>query len=49
LQDDFESIAVLDIETGKKWVISSSHCMVTNSQIGWIDAGVLNPSSGENR
>jgi len=48
LQDDFESIAVLDIETGKKWVISSSHCMVTNSQIGWVDAGMLAASTGKN-
>ena len=41
MQDDYESLAVLDIEAGKKWVISSSHCMVTNSQIGWIDVGAL--------
>jgi hypothetical protein len=48
LQDDFESIAVLDIETGKKWVISSSHCMVTNSQIGWVDVGMLAASTRKN-
>lgn len=48
LQDDFESIAVLDIDTGKKWVISSSRCMVTNSRIGWIDVGVLAASIGKN-
>jgi hypothetical protein len=44
--DDFESLAVLDIEAGKKWVVSSSHCMVTNSQIGWIDSRALK-ASGE--
>jgi hypothetical protein len=37
LRGDYESIALLDIETGKKSVISSSHCAVTNSQMGWID------------
>lgn len=47
LQDDYESIAVLDIETGKKWVISSSHCEVTNSRMGWIDAGRLSATTGE--
>lgn len=47
LQDDFESIAMLDIETGKKGVISSSHCAVTNSQIGWIDVSALATSAAK--
>ncbi len=37
LQGDFESLAVLDVEAGKPSIISSSHCMVTDSQLGWID------------
>jgi Tol biopolymer transport system component len=46
MRSDFESLAVLDVEAGKTRVISSSHCMVTNSQIGWIDMGVLSASTG---
>lgn len=45
-QGDFESLAVLDVETGKTGIIPSSHCMVTNSQIGWIDMDVLSASTG---
>jgi hypothetical protein len=47
-QDDLESLAVLDIETGRRWVISSSHCMITNSQMGWIDVSGLLTHSAEN-
>jgi hypothetical protein len=44
-QDDFESLALLDIETGKERMIPSSHCMVTSSRIGWIDVGALTASA----
>lgn len=44
LSDDSESLAVLDVDAGNKWVISSSHCMVTNSQIGWVDMSVFSPT-----
>jgi hypothetical protein len=47
LQGDFESIAVLNIETGKKWVISSSHCMVNDSRIGGVDVGMFAASTGK--
>jgi hypothetical protein len=40
-EDDFESLAVLNVESGNEWVIPSSHCMVTNSRIGWIDPSGL--------
>lgn len=43
-EDDFESLAILDVVSGSEWVISSSHCMITGSQIGWIDAGALSGS-----
>jgi len=48
MEGDLESLAVLDVEAGKKWVISSSHCMVTNSRVGWVDAGVLTAYAGKN-
>jgi hypothetical protein len=44
-QGDFESLAVLNIENGKEWVISSSHCMVINSRIGWVDVSGLRTTS----
>ena len=48
-EDDFESLAVLNVETGNEWVIPSSHCMVTNSRIGWIDAsGLLTTPNAKN-
>ena len=41
-------VAVLDVDAGKTWVIANSRCMVTDSRIGWIDMGVLSPSTGRN-
>jgi len=40
-QDAFESLAALDIDTGREAIISSSHCMVISSRIGWVDTGAL--------
>jgi len=37
LQDDLESLAVVDVETGKRQIIESSRCMVTSSAVGWVD------------
>jgi hypothetical protein len=35
---DAETLAVIDIETGERKIVSSSRCAVTSSQIGWIDS-----------
>lgn len=39
--DDAEGLAMVDVETGKRSVIESSHCSVTSSAVGWIDSAVL--------
>lgn len=35
--ESFESLATVDVETGKRSVIKNSHCMVSSSNVGWID------------
>jgi WD40 repeat protein len=35
--DDFESLEVLAVETGKRHAIQSAHCAVTSSAVGWIN------------
>lgn len=37
----FESLAVIDLRTGKESVIKSSHCKVGGSWVGWIDPEVV--------
>ena len=39
--DDAETLAVVDIETGKQRAVESSHCAVQSSAAGWIDPAVL--------
>jgi hypothetical protein len=33
----FESLAVIDLETGKENIIKSSHCNIVGGWVGWID------------
>ena len=37
LSGDAESLASVDVESGRRETIQSSHCMVTKSSVGWID------------
>ena len=34
---DFETLATIDVETGRRAAIASSQCMVTSSAVGWVD------------
>lgn len=33
----FESLAVIDLETGKENIIKSSHCNIVGGWVGWVD------------
>jgi WD40 repeat protein len=33
----FESLAVIDLQTGKESIIKSSHCNVSGGWVGWLD------------
>jgi WD40 repeat protein len=37
LLGDAESLATVDVESGRRETIRSSHCMVIKSSVGWID------------
>ncbi len=37
---DFESLEVLDVETGKRRAVKSSHCRISTGAYGWIDSTV---------
>ncbi|HKV38690.1 MAG TPA: hypothetical protein VJX67_05725, partial [Blastocatellia bacterium] len=41
LADDFESLVVLDVESGAKHEVLSSHCAVSSSSVGWADPEVI--------
>lgn len=41
LLDDFASLVVLDVETGRRSVVGASRCSVTSSAVGWFDPAVL--------
>ncbi len=41
----FQSLAILDISTGKRKVIPSSHCDVSAGPIVWLDPSVLTPAN----
>lgn len=35
-----ESLAILDVETGKRAEVRSSHCTITGGNFGWLESGV---------
>ncbi|HVO99089.1 MAG TPA: hypothetical protein VMT15_13520 [Bryobacteraceae bacterium] len=37
----FESLAVIDLETGKENIIKSSHCNIAGGWVGWLDPGAV--------
>lgn len=39
--DDTETLETVDVETGRRSVIGSSHCGVTSSAVGWVDPQVV--------
>jgi WD40 repeat protein len=39
--DDFETLATVDVESGGRETIQSSHCMVTSSNVGWVQSEAI--------
>ena len=37
----FGSLTSIDVETGRRRAIASSHCMVSRSTVGWVDPDVV--------
>jgi len=37
----FESLALIDLQTGKEGIIKSSHCNISGGWVGWIDPEVV--------